>query len=318
LTQASVALQFKREMCQPSLRRQSTCGISHECIRNHVFIKDRSSRFVDQVVANVEIEVFQDGDIIIQEADVGDSMYVLSGGEVDICIGPDQTVVARLSKGAVFGEISLLGVSNRRTATVKAVGFCDCRVLHRFHLDKLLKLFPIDREFFEHVAGERLAQLKLARKNFVAPPKSSGRRSSVPAISPALSPSQADHVHATVLRALGRRASDPCSMLEESFSGRSLMPRLPEAIRQRPLLEYDRSTAVAGDHKVVSEDSLPPVVQSSFPSSALKGRGVPGNRLRSPLAMYELDGCMRARTCSKTPVAPKSVSGRRTNSKGYR
>jgi serine/threonine-protein phosphatase 6 regulatory ankyrin repeat subunit B len=55
----------------------------------------------------------------MREGDVGDDMFILSSGEVEIVIGEEGTVVARLGPGKFFGELALLK-NAKRNATVRA------------------------------------------------------------------------------------------------------------------------------------------------------------------------------------------------------
>ena len=43
----------------------------------------------------------------------------------------DVTAFSSQVDGAVFGEINILGLSVKRTATVEATSLCDVRILHR-------------------------------------------------------------------------------------------------------------------------------------------------------------------------------------------
>lgn len=143
---------------------------SNDCIWNHHFFRDRDPRFLELLGRDVKVEVFKPGEIIMKEGTRGCSMYILRRGEVEILAG--VTSVARLGSGSVFGEIVLLGVSDRRTATVRAVEFSDCRVVSRPSLLRLLRLFPREREYFQALANQRLAELS----NFATDSQSPRRR----------------------------------------------------------------------------------------------------------------------------------------------
>merc|ERR1719272_145340 len=88
-------------------------------------------------------------------------MYLLNRGEVEILIG--SNVVCTLRDGSVFGEIALLGVSSKRTATVRAASFCDCRVIQRAAFMRLLQSFPGERLFYETEAQRRLKEIEDAK-----------------------------------------------------------------------------------------------------------------------------------------------------------
>jgi uncharacterized protein (TIGR02266 family) len=81
-------------------------------------------------------EVYQDGDIIIEEGTSGDWVYVIHSGAVEISktIEGKKYIVARLGPGEVFGELGFLGTV-QRTATARAVGETCVGIIDRTYLD---------------------------------------------------------------------------------------------------------------------------------------------------------------------------------------
>jgi CRP-like cAMP-binding protein len=66
-------------------------------------------------------KVYRAGESVIVQGDLGDCMYVILDGRAEVIRteGETQLVLARLSKGDVFGEMSVIKRS-KRSATVKA------------------------------------------------------------------------------------------------------------------------------------------------------------------------------------------------------
>eukprot|EP00932_Pfiesteria_piscicida_P013389 SRR837773.24944.p2 GENE.SRR837773.24944~~SRR837773.24944.p2 ORF type:complete len:155 (-),score=60.90 SRR837773.24944:184-591(-) len=95
---------------------------------------------------------------------MGEKMYFLHRGEVEILIGAGQTKVAQLSDGNVFGEMAVFG-SAKRAATVRAMESCDCRVIHHRVFSGILKKFPKEHEFFMQLYAERLGQTNKAKQD---------------------------------------------------------------------------------------------------------------------------------------------------------
>ena len=76
-----------------------------------------------------------------------------------------KTVLATLRPGSYFGEISILNMGNagnRRTASVRSVGYSDLFCLSKNDLWDVLKDYPTARVRLEAIAVKRLAKYKKA------------------------------------------------------------------------------------------------------------------------------------------------------------
>jgi CRP-like cAMP-binding protein len=71
---------------------------------------------------------FDENDVVFEEADAGDVLYIIQSGEVELTRrGPaGRRMVARLGPGEFFGEMSVV-IGERRSA--RAVAVRPCRVL---------------------------------------------------------------------------------------------------------------------------------------------------------------------------------------------
>ena len=83
------------------------------------------------------------GDVIIEEGDVGDTMFVVISGTVTVETGTTsgKLQLAELGRGACVGEVSVLG-GGPRTATVTAKTDVDCVAFHRHRIERVLSDYP--------------------------------------------------------------------------------------------------------------------------------------------------------------------------------
>jgi len=68
-------------------------------------------------------KVYHDGDVIIRQGDVGDRMYVIQEGQVEIILESQgqENLLTVLDTGDFFGEMALFD-KDVRSATVRALG----------------------------------------------------------------------------------------------------------------------------------------------------------------------------------------------------
>jgi CRP/FNR family cyclic AMP-dependent transcriptional regulator len=110
------------------------------------------------------------GEVIFDEGEVGQAIYLLLDGQVTICRQgrPEDGHLATLGAGEFFGELGLLDDSIR-TAQVRAATACKTAVLFRedFHglMESHLRIaHKIGRQLLRHL-GQRLRELGLAVGN---------------------------------------------------------------------------------------------------------------------------------------------------------
>jgi hypothetical protein len=128
------------------------------------FTKDEFGAIVDKL----EPMEFMEGERIIAEGDEGDAMYVISrgGGRVVKEVEGREVVLAELTEGEFFGEMSLL-VGGPRSASVFAQGETEVLRFKSADLFEIMKRFPrmesVLEEFYENRSKDTRKKIREAR-----------------------------------------------------------------------------------------------------------------------------------------------------------
>ena len=92
--------------------------------------------------------------VIVRRGDVGDSMFFIMEGEVEVDITPNPV---RLKQGAFFGEIAL--VENvPRTATILSLTNCRLLVLETVDFERLTTQIPDLKDQIKRISDKRLSE----------------------------------------------------------------------------------------------------------------------------------------------------------------
>jgi hypothetical protein len=93
------------------------------------------------------------GDMIIKIGDIGEEMFIISHGAVDIILESHERV-ATLHDGQIFGEVALLKEITR-TANVQSQTYCDLYKLTKKSFNEITMRYPILRKNIEATTKRR-------------------------------------------------------------------------------------------------------------------------------------------------------------------
>jgi NADH dehydrogenase len=107
---------------------------------------------------SMSYERYGAGDVIFRQGDVGDRVYSLVNGKVEVVKEVDGTekVLASLGPGEFFGEMALIN-DEPRVAGVRAVTSVDVLSIYRQDFGALLDHIPGMKQIFDQVMEEHLA-----------------------------------------------------------------------------------------------------------------------------------------------------------------
>ena len=112
-------------------------------IQNSFLFKSLDDAGREKIMRAGKIFCFAAGDVLMQEGEPGDILYVVKSGMVDIVTVRDgrEVHLASLGRGACIGEVALL-TSTPRTATVRAKEPVTAVGIAQYDIMELLEQFP--------------------------------------------------------------------------------------------------------------------------------------------------------------------------------
>ena len=153
--------------------------LQKELLKNTTIFRSLQDDILQKILEAPEnrIEEYASKDIIIRESEIGDSMYIILEGAVEVLIRAESSnreiSIATLRAGDFFGERSLLpGSTGRRNASVKVL-----YPVKVFKIDKKYVLLSVKRDTFKLEEDEEITAINPRLKS--AQPKKAA--SSAPA-----------------------------------------------------------------------------------------------------------------------------------------
>lgn len=119
--------------------------------------KDCAEDFCATIAQCVEPKMFFPDQIMIEEGTEGDFLIILLSGGVTVAV--HGRCVGEVPAPSCFGEMAVLGLSRRRTATIRARTICASQILNRPVLLRALESFPAERVRFEEMAAMRQEEI---------------------------------------------------------------------------------------------------------------------------------------------------------------
>ncbi|MDA7644480.1 cyclic nucleotide-binding domain-containing protein, partial [Verrucomicrobiales bacterium] len=108
-----------------------------------------SKEFIQDMSLFLEIKDYMSEQWIFRQGEMGDAMYFLTRGKVEVVREDTGKVIDTLNEGAYFGELAVLRAS-ARAASIRALGDCEVLELKRAGVRELAQKYPL----FDHHINE--------------------------------------------------------------------------------------------------------------------------------------------------------------------
>ncbi|CAH4030748.1 unnamed protein product [Pieris brassicae] len=154
----------KAVSCLPDkLKAEIAINVHLDTLKRVEIFQNTEAGFLCELVLRLRPVLFSPGDYICRKGEVGKEMYIVNRGKLQVMGDNGKTVLATLKAGSYFGEISILNMGtagNRRTASVRSVGYSDLFVLSKNDMWDVLKEYPAARVRLEAIAVKRLEKYR--------------------------------------------------------------------------------------------------------------------------------------------------------------
>ena len=138
----------------PSLGTEISLFLKRDFIQRVPIFQGASEEFIKEIALHMKPLVFLPGDYVYKAGELGRDMYFISRGTLEALSKDGKTIYATLAAGDFFGEIALV-LHQRRTASVRALTYCDLYRLDKEMFELVLAHYPEVGKQIEAKAHER-------------------------------------------------------------------------------------------------------------------------------------------------------------------
>jgi hypothetical protein len=110
------------------------------------------------LLTSLESRTYTPDSYIANEGELGKSIFFLVEGSVEIISVEQKKSWGTLAEGDYFGYMSL-ALGEHRTASIRAVGYCDLLILNKEDFNRIKSEFPEFNDVLKQVSAERTEQL---------------------------------------------------------------------------------------------------------------------------------------------------------------
>lgn len=127
----------------PLLRTRVALQVNERVIMSIPFFRECSPRFVMEIIMNLTPEYYGPSEIVVQEGEMADRMYLVVQGTVDI-IKSHKYKLGNVKSGDYFGALPLAFPPDQATreSTVRTATYCDLRSLSYAALNETMQRYP--------------------------------------------------------------------------------------------------------------------------------------------------------------------------------
>lgn len=128
-------------------------SINKSIIDKVPFLQGAKKEMIEDLMNELKPRIFVPGEKIFRVNEVGDALYFVQNGQVDILTEKDIKITT-LEDGAFFGEMALLSEKPRNASAI-AASYCDTYCLTKESFDKVMITYPQFKQHLEDIMNER-------------------------------------------------------------------------------------------------------------------------------------------------------------------
>ncbi len=141
-----------------NLKNEVSLILKREILDEIPLFKGLSDDFLKEVSFHLRPEVFTPGEYIFREGDIGNQMYFVIRGKLEVILSDNKEALNTISDGDFFGEIALF-TNKPRTASIKSLSYSDLYILDKEIFNSITKKYPDIGEKIKGKAEQRQSKI---------------------------------------------------------------------------------------------------------------------------------------------------------------
>jgi hypothetical protein len=138
----------------PSFRLNLLLHLTRDLLEKVPLFKYCSPVLRNVLLMSLKPQTYAPGVLIAREGEVGKEIYFLSHGKVEILSEDGDESYGTLEDGDYFGDLSLI-LKERRTASVRALTYCEIFILAKKEFNHIKSEYPEFREVLKKVSSDK-------------------------------------------------------------------------------------------------------------------------------------------------------------------
>jgi CRP-like cAMP-binding protein len=141
-----------------ALRLEAMLYLASDVVDSVPLFRHSSAMLRNQLLTSLRSESLSPGSYIVREGERGNAIFFVTEGTAEILSESEGRCYGSFSTGDYFGHLSLM-LGELRTASVRALDYCEVLVLSADHFNRISSDYPEFREVLKKVSAERTEQM---------------------------------------------------------------------------------------------------------------------------------------------------------------
>ncbi|MBN1639139.1 MAG: cyclic nucleotide-binding domain-containing protein [Ignavibacteriales bacterium] len=123
------------------LKNEVSLFLKRTAIEKMPLFKDSDEDFINELATKLRPILLTPGDYVFRAGEFGEEMFFVLNGELDVFTKKDSFYLTTLKENDFFGEIALF-YDKPRTASIRAITFCEIYLLHKEEFNSVMAKYP--------------------------------------------------------------------------------------------------------------------------------------------------------------------------------